>query len=268
MESAPIRIGNQTSRSAPWDVAFKYAAQNGFDAFEWLSDNGAGGGWHESDMHPDIIQHVTSIARECDISFSIHAPWRSNPVSPDGRAAIEQSIDLAYWIRARLVNLHLWTEGGIECFAQALTPLIEMARRSNIRLSVENTPQTTPEHFNKLFRILGGMARTRGQVGMCLDMGHANLCGETRNNYLDFVDRLDASVPITHVHAHENWGDYDSHLTLFTGPSASSEAGIRGLVQRLRIRRFAGSIIMEQWPSPPSQLFDARERLKRLFAGS
>jgi hypothetical protein len=72
-------------------------------------------------------------------------------------------------------------------------------------------------------------------------------------------------VPIVHWHAHENWGDRDSHLTLFTGPSARDEAGLRGLVRRLVRRGFCGSVVLEQWPQPPGLLVEARDRLRALW---
>src|SRR5208283_760872 len=87
----------------------------------------------------------------------------------------------------------------------------------------------------------------------------------THNRYLEFVDRLDSRVPIIHAHLHENWGDADTHLPLFTGPAGRDDSGIRGLIERLRHRDFSGSIILEQWPDPPSLLNQARDRLLALL---
>jgi sugar phosphate isomerase/epimerase len=133
-------------------------------------------------------------------------------------------------------------------------------------LSLENTPQTSPDDFNAIFGVLSGMPEACGRIGMCFDMGHANLFSGTRNNYLRFVDLLGEHVRIIHWHAHENWGDRDSHLTLFTGPSARDDGGARELVRRLLRRGFCGSVVFEQWPSPPEQLIHARGRLERLLA--
>src|ERR1035438_3791450 len=101
---------------------------------------------------------------------------------------------------------------------------------------------------------------------MCLDVGHANLCGVTRNDYLRYLDELREQVPIIHVHLHENWGDRDSHLTLFTGPARGDSRGVEGLLSRLEKRHFSGSMILEQWPAPPSLLNMARDRLNPLLA--
>jgi sugar phosphate isomerase/epimerase len=102
-------------------------------------------------------------------------------------------------------------------------------------------------------------------VGLCLDVGHANLCPATRNDYVGFLDALDPALPIVHVHLHENWGDTDQHLVLFTGPAARDDSGLRALVARLKRRAYHGVFILEQWPEPPDLLVMATERLGRLL---
>jgi sugar phosphate isomerase/epimerase len=146
-------------------------------------------------------------------------------------------------------------------------PVLRHARAQGVKVSLENTPQTTPEDCNAVFAQLDRMPELAGgRVGMCLDMGHANLCPASPSDYLGFVDRLGTHVPIIHWHAHENWGDRDSHLPLFTGPSQGDDAGIRGLVWRLLQRGFRGNVVLEQWPDPPALLTQARDRLRRLIA--
>jgi hypothetical protein len=71
-------------------------------------------------------------------------------------------------------------------------------------------------------------------------------------------------VPIIHLHLHENHGDRDSHLTLFTGPAGRDPAGLSALLERLARRGFSGSGILEQWPQPPELLVQARDRLLEL----
>ena len=100
---------------------------------------------------------------------------------------------------------------------------------------------------------------------MCLDPGHANLCRETLNDYLRFIDLLDPRIPIIHVHMHENHGDSDSHLPLFTGPARHNPSGIRGIIDRLSGRGFSGAIILEQWPRPRRMLHEARKRLAEML---
>ena len=143
--------------------------------------------------------------------------------------------------------------------------MIEEAAQAELQLSLENTPETPPDNINAVFGVLSAIPDATGRVGFCLDSGHANLHHGTRHDYVRFVDLLGDHVPIIHWHAHENWGDRDSHLPLFTGPSAKDDRGLRGLVRRLKQRGFAGSVILEQWPNPPEQLVMSRNRLTELF---
>ena len=101
---------------------------------------------------------------------------------------------------------------------------------------------------------------------MCLDMGHANLCGATRNDFIRYLDGLALEVPIVHLHVHENYGDADSHLPLFTGPAGVDDAGVRAFLERLRRRDYRGAMILEQWPNPPRFLVEAAARLWELLS--
>ena len=149
----------------------------------------------------------------------------------------------------------------------ALAPVLQHAAAANLRLSIENTPLTTPDDFNRTFDCLREMGLAQpGAIGMCLDIGHANLCRTTHNDFLRYLDQLAPSVPLIHMHVHENYGDADSHLTLFTGPSRADDAGIRALVERLRQRNYRGALILEQWPDPPELLVEAESRLRALLS--
>jgi sugar phosphate isomerase/epimerase len=264
MPTASIRIGNQTSRHVPARVPYEFAVAHGFDAFDWLSDKGPWG-WCEEDMPQQEREQLRRTAQQRGILFSVHAPVAADPTTLSGAEAIRRSIRFGGDVGAGVVNLHLFPEHHAKRFAEALRPLLEPARSARVRLCLENTLQTSPDHFNALFGVLTTMPEAAGRVGMCLDSGHANLFAGTRNNYLGFVDRLGEHVPIIHWHAHENWGDWDSHLPLFTGPSARDDRGLRGLVRRLKKRGFSGSVVLEQWPQPPDILARTRQRLLQLL---
>ncbi|MFA5353346.1 MAG: TIM barrel protein, partial [Thermodesulfovibrionales bacterium] len=260
MTECPFRIGNQTSLTTELLGPFEYALSNRFSAFEWFPD-----GWDVENIALRTREYIREMSRVRDISLSVHLPWHANPL----RSSFElfrSNIFFAKEIGAGLVNIHFHEEEGTEAYLLAITPIIRLTAEEGIRLSIENTVHTGPEAFNRLFSAIHEMGGAE-HVGMCLDMGHANLCSETRNDYLGFLDLLNPSVPIIHLHVHENYGDADSHLPLFTGPSGSDPAGVRGLLNRLLKRGFSGSLILEQWPDPPSLLNEARERLC-LIAGA
>jgi sugar phosphate isomerase/epimerase len=259
-----LRVGNQSAFSAaPWTLPFDFAVQHGFDAFEWFPDRKPdGAGFAVADLGPPQRQALRDRARDGGISLSVHAPLLANPLH-NGRE-LDDSLRLAVDLGARLLNVHLDDPHRVDDFAHALVPVLQRCSISGVRLAVENTPATSPEDFNRLFALLPRGTRSEPVVGMCLDIGHANMHRTTHNDYLGFVDRLTADVPIIHLHLHENDGDRDSHLVLFTGPAGRDPSGIAGLLERLSRRGYAGNAILEQWPRPPEQLVRARERLLEL----
>lgn len=259
-----IRIGNQTAFSAETLMQpFEYAVSNGFDAFEWFPDKKESGeGWMATELSKDLRTHIRSIAYQNDIRLSVHAPWQANPLNRETHSFLFSAVDLAQDIDASLLNIHLYTDGGVAAYVEAILPLLERLAEVAVSLSIENTPNTGPADINELFRELTRRGLLNQiQIGMCLDLGHANLCEATRNDYLKFIDLLEPQVPIIHAHVHENYGDIDCHLPLFTGPSAGDESGIVGFVTRMKQHGFSGSFILEQWPQPPSLLNEARTRL-------
>lgn len=261
---SPIRIGNQTNCNVPARLPYEFAVGHGFDAFEWFSDKGRAG-WCEDDTPATERAELLQASKLSGIRFSVHVPVAADPTTASGAEAIRKSIRFGGEVEADVVNIHLFPKHGAKPYAESLGPLIEAARSANVRLSLENTPETSPDDVNALFGVLTAMPEAAGRVGMCLDSGHANLFEGTRNHYLRFVDLLGEHVPIIHWHAHENWGDRDSHLPLFTGPSARDDRGLRELVRRLKARRFSGSVVLEQWPQPPQVLVQTRQRLKQLL---
>jgi sugar phosphate isomerase/epimerase len=264
MSLSGIRIGNQTNCHVPARLPYEFAIGHGFDAFEWFSDKGRAG-WCEDDTSSAERAELRRVSKERGILFSVHAPFEADPMTRTGSEALRKSIQFGGDVGAGVVNLHLFPKYEAMPFAESLGPLFEAARSANVRLSLENTPETSPDHFNSVFGVLSAMPESAGRVGMCLDSGHANLFPGTRNDFLRFVDLLGQHVPIIHWHAHENWGDRDSHLPLFTGPSARDDRGIRELVRRLKARGFSGSVVLEQWPQPPQVLVETRQRLANLL---
>jgi sugar phosphate isomerase/epimerase len=263
-----MRIGNQTSFAAAWPLEpFEFAVSNEFTAFEFFPDRGPSGnaGWHENDLNDSTRVYIAQTARERKIEITVHAPLDFNPAHNPDDPRLDSTIHFAKAIGATLVNLHLDVTHGADQFVELLAPTLRATAGAKLKLSVENTVWTGPEHFNQFFATLRRSKLPHAHVGMCFDLGHANLYGETQNNYWRYLDSLSFDVPIIHLHLHENFGDSDSHLSLFTGPSRETTKGIEGVLHRLRDRHFNGCAILEQWPQPPSQLIAARDGLLRLL---
>jgi sugar phosphate isomerase/epimerase len=268
-KSGPIRIGNQTSFAAASILdPFEFAVANGFTAFEFFPNRGFSGcdGWDERDLNDETRRYIRQTASAKGIELTVHAPLEINPLrdAEDGR--FYSTIEFAAEIDAKLLNLHLDLSEGAERFVEALRRALLLTAEARLQLALENTVFTGAEDFNRFFAALHqGGDFPFAHAGMCFDLGHANLYEVTRNDYWRFLDGLSEQVPIIHLHLHENYGDRDSHLTLFTGPSRDNTAGLEGLIDRLARRGFAGCAILEQWPHPSSLLVDARNRLCQLL---
>lgn len=266
-----IRIGNQTAVSAVSLMEpFIHAVRSGFDAFEWFPDKkDSGPGWTISDISEKMRDHIRATAGKHDISLSVHIPWQANPLYADSQEAFLSHVAFARDLGASCLITHLYLEEGISAYIGAITPLIEETGKDHLGIALENTPETPPEAINTLFEEIKKISSLPSDhMGLCLDVGHANLCRATLNQYVDFVDRLGGHVPIRHIHWHENYGDADSHLPLFTGPAAVDDSGIKALCRRLRQRGFSGNIIFEQWPYPPVLLNQARSKLIEILSAS
>jgi phosphoglucan,water dikinase len=263
-----ILIGNQTSFSAASPMApFEFAVANGFTAFEWFPDKKEDGqGFDLNDLTQKTRAGIKKNAKTHGMSMAVHAPWQASPLAPEGMTIFAESVRFAQDIGATLLNIHYDSDNHEAGFARALLPLITLTKQAGIRLAIENTVLTSPEEINGLFKKLNKLAAADiAHVGICFDMGHANLCSATRNDYIGYLDRLAGNIPIIHLHGHENFGDRDSHLPLFTGPAGDNGAGLTALLLRLAARNYNGSLILEQWPEPPTLLTEARDRIIKLI---
>ena len=264
-----LRIGNQTSFAATRLLEpFEFAIANGFTAFEFFPDRGFSGqgGWDERELDGSARSDIRQAAAGQDLTLSVHSPLAYDPLREPESDRLYSTIEFAAEIGAQLVNLHLDLGSGVDRFVQTLGPALRVTAETGLQLTLENTVLTSPDDFNWFFGALHHRPEhSVAHVGMCFDLGHANLCTATRNDYCQFLDRLSEQVPIRHLHLHENHGDRDSHLTLFTGPAGENSRGIEGALARLGRRGFNGCAILEQWPQPPSLLATARDRLLQLL---
>ncbi|KAJ4461144.1 putative endonuclease 4 [Paratrimastix pyriformis] len=263
-----VYIGNQSAHTCPNLMEpFEYALAQHFASFEWFPDKKEHSGWDTGDISLAHRQQIRDLAATAHMRLTVHARIAANPLLPNGMQMLQEDIQLARDIGAVLLNTHFCDDRGVAAFAEAVKPLVRATAEAGLQLAIENTRSQTPQDFNELFGTLSAdPALPMGHVGMCLDVGHANLSPTCRNDYLRFVDQLDGRlVPLVHIHLHENWGDADTHLPFFTGPAGRNEAGARGLARRLVARRLRGSVVLEQWPQPPGLLNQARDRFGRLL---
>jgi sugar phosphate isomerase/epimerase len=127
----------------------------------------------------------------------------------DAMDEIKRALECAEHIPLRNVVVHLgerddaWSQRTIELAQTALEHLGAFARPLGVRLLVENllSEATTPEHLVTILE-MGHL----DNVGVCLDLGHANITVGTAAAIATLGGR------IASVHVHDNHGMKDEHL--------------------------------------------------------
>jgi sugar phosphate isomerase/epimerase len=172
--------------------------------------------------------------RRCvDVFAAIGARWMN--VHPDRHAPMH---DRSFFVQRNITTLR---------------ELLPYARERGLGLMVENLPGD----FNTA-RQLGELLDSLPELGLHLDIGHANLMvvQSTVEEILDaYAGRLQ------HVHLHDNKGGAaDLHLPLGTGT-----VDVRRAVRELKGCGYDGTITLEVFTPDPHHLAYSRELLERIW---
>jgi len=140
-------------------------------------------------------------------SVNVIHPEKSRRI--DAMDEIKRAVETAEHIPLRNVIIHLgerddsWSPRTIEYAQTALEHLNAFSRPLGVRLLVENllSEATTPEHLINILE-MGHL----DSVGVCLDLGHANMTVGTADAIATLGNR------IASVHVHDNHGTKDEHL--------------------------------------------------------
>ncbi|MEM1514916.1 MAG: sugar phosphate isomerase/epimerase [Thermoproteota archaeon] len=185
-------------------------------------------GLHE--LNSKRIEVIRKFIEERGLSVSIHAPFADINIastSPFIRNAIMRRLERSMRLSARL-NPEYWVfHPGIRSAISDIIPgldwrinldsvrsLLKEARKYGIRIAIENTPKTFPfviKYVEDLERFYEEMGNEGLELGITLDVGHANICGQLNEIMRLFHEK------IVHVHLHDNNGDKDSHLGIGFG---------------------------------------------------
>jgi sugar phosphate isomerase/epimerase len=178
-----------------------------------------------------------------------------------------KTLKMAKKLGARLITIH----GGHYRNEQESCRSVVMARESlkevnpyftDIKLCVENLPTTghvndIKKEFPKGIGETSYMVKELDNVGICLDVGHANVVEDV----LVFYDVLKKSGKLWDFHLHDNLGDKDSHLEIGAGNIPFWE-----LFMELRKDNYKGflSIELDTWCRKKMEKKERIEALKKL----
>lgn len=202
-----------------------------YDPFDWVYELEEAGfcGWEvvcESEMTltKKLKKRMESVQKSTNLSLSIHAPFSdlnlasvNMPIWRESVKQIKSCIEHSSGI-ANIVTVHpghlspigsQMPEIAWNQMVKAIQILCDYANDYDIFIAVENMINIAwlfGRHPNELTSILEKVDRKN--VGITLDIGHANLMGLVDDFLkLDFI----------HIHAHDNLGKIDRHLPIGRG---------------------------------------------------
>lgn len=172
----------------------------------------------------EVLNHISGTH---NIEYTIHAPFSDvNIAATDNKLRrfilkrLEKSLQYAHQLDCKLWVFHPGHHSAISSFypgmdwhtnLQSVKTLLQFSRKYNVKIGMENIPEIFPtllgsmDDFSRFYEELGE------DVGMVLDVGHANVNGRVRAFMDKFGDK------IVHLHASDNDGKQDSHLGVGKG---------------------------------------------------
>lgn len=169
---------------------------------EWFRSNTLKPFSMHAPLYPD-----REMGRAGSPGLNVLHPEKSHRI--DAMDEIKRALESAEYIPLCNLIVHLgeryddWSPRNIEYALTALEHLGAFARPLGVRLLVENllNEPTTPEHLMHILE-MGHL----DNIGVCLDLGHANITVGTTAAIETFGNR------IASVHVHDNHGAKDEHL--------------------------------------------------------
>lgn len=200
------------------------------------------------------LRLLSDVAEAMGVKLSLHAPFVDVNVaslSPFMRRAALKHLSRSME-RAAKLGCDVWVVHGGLCphprlraraYELSLASLNKLAKRAadlGLRVGLENYPAVEVALFVEAEEVARALREgLHESVGLCLDLGHANTARQVRE-FLSLADDL-----VIHVHAHDNDGSRDLHLTPGDGTIDWAAA-----LDRLRGASLSGALIVETLAEP------------------
>lgn len=201
------------------------------------------------------------------LKYSVHAPFAdvniSSPSRPLLRAMLkrlQQSIMHAQALDACVWVFHPGVKTGISSFypgmdwiqnLKSAQMLAETSKEYGVDIAIENVPEPYPCLMKSVKDFESFYAQTNEDIGIVLDVGHANINGQTESFLRTFKDR------IVQLHLSDNDGKSDQHLGIGRGTVDWS-----GLVNLLRELAWDKTVVIES----VEHVEESLQKLRQLLA--
>jgi sugar phosphate isomerase/epimerase len=174
------------------------------------------------------VATLNQIAKSRGFRYTVHAPFAdiniaspSKPILTASVKRLKESMAYADALNATLWVFHSGNRTGISMFypgedwkenIKSIRELHKTAEKYGLNIAIENLPEKygflmrNPEDFARFYKETG-----LHDIGIVLDVGHANLEGQTEHFLKKLPDK------IVHIHVSDNVGENDQHLGIGHG---------------------------------------------------
>ncbi len=230
--SAPIGLSTASVYPEPAGIAFRRAAELGYDGVEVFVT---------ADPATQSADPIDELRQTYQLPvLSVHAPvvlmtnrvWSADPMVKLGR-----TIDLAEQLNAGVVVTHppfVWQRMGGADFSAAIA---ELQDRTDVRIAVENMfPARVRGQEASVYRPHWDPLVGAGHRWYTLDLSHTATAG---NDALAMLERM--GPRLAHLHLADGSGSaMDEHLVPGRGTQPCAE-----VLEVLAAQRYAGAIVVE-----------------------
>lgn len=205
----------------------EFASEQGFDFVQlgyeaplaWLGE-----------VSKDRRKRIRALAERLDLPVNVHSvtngvnvAWTNSGLREESLKQLRQSIEFTYDVGADLITVHpgwqdmfgyRYPDEAYKLAVAGHCEVAEVAAEHGVKMAIENMPPGWPVFCDK-----PESARTlleaidRENVGLTLDIGHANILGD--DAIAEFITTLNDKILIVHIH--DNDGKRDQHRAIGEG---------------------------------------------------
>lgn len=212
------------------------------------------------------VKALRDVAGSYGFAYTVHAPFADINIAAPSKTIrrvvlkrLERSIRCASELDAKLWVFHPGVRTGVTYFYPGLEwrlnlestrKLLRVAEEYDLKIAVENVPEPYPfllksvEDFSKFYEELGE------NLGLTLDIGHANLNNQTEAFIKRYQHRL------VHMHVSDNHGKNDLHLGI--GYGNIDWKHVASIVKGIN---FNGTIVVES----VEHVMESVQKIRELF---
>jgi len=196
------------------------------------------------------VKALRRVAQSRDLELTVHGPFADiNIASPNPvlrrtiLRRLEKSISYAHQLDCRLWVFHPGLKTGVSSFypgldwqlnMESVRTLLKVARKHGVEIAIENVPEPHPFLMKNVQEFSHFYSQLEEDIGLVLDIGHANLNRQTQEFITQFSDK------IVHMHASDNDGIKDIHLGI--GDGTVNWESVAKAIKRMR---YNGVIMLE-----------------------